>query len=330
MTLKTSLVLAAVVVLPVLAARAQTAPDTASIWTLQEENSAYPRAAPRDHFYTNGIRLGWTSPPGAVPETISGIGAALWGNGEQRIGIDLSQQIYTPLGTQATDPNPSDRPYAGLLLGNLSLLSDTRDTRGILMLSLGILGPSAGGEDVQNGFHDLFNIPDVRGWKHQIQNTPAAELLHDRTWRLTLASFGGLETDALPSLAAGIGDVRDYVQAGVTVRAGQGLDSDFGVPRPRPGLSGGDAYAPTRTLAWYVFAGADGQAVGYDLLLQSSPFRSGPHVQPTWDVGEVQAGAAVMARGLRLTVAYVAQTPEFHHQRGGLHQLASVSLSFRF
>jgi hypothetical protein len=70
--------------------------------------------------------------------------------------------------------------------------------------------------------------------------------------------------------------------------------------------------------------------VGYDLLLQSSPFRSGPHVQPTWDVGEVQAGAAVMARGLRLTVAYVAQTPEFHHQRGGLHQLASVSLSFRF
>ena len=75
-----------------------------------------------------------------------------------------------------------------------------------------------------------------------------------------------------------LGDLRDYLQTGVTFRFGQGLDSDFGVPRVRPGLSGGDAFTPTRPFAWYVFAGADGQAVGYDMLLQSSPFRGGPHV----------------------------------------------------
>lgn len=330
MTWKTGLALAAAACLPAIAARAQQAADTANIWTIQDENSSYSRSKPRDHFYTNGLRVGWVSPQGEVPASLADAGRALWGFGQQRLGFDFSQQIYTPLGTQSLNPDPRDRPYAGLLLGNISLQEDTADTRSVLMLSAGVLGPAAGGEEIQNGFHSLFNIPQVQGWGHQIQNTPALELLHERTWRLKLAAWGGLETDVLPALTAGIGDVRDYVQAGATLRIGQGLDSDFGVPRPRPGLSGGDAFTPTRKLAWYVFAGADGQAVGYDLLLQSKPFRGGRHVTPTWDVAEIQGGFAVMAWGLRLTVAYVAQTQEFRGQFGGIHQFGSASLSVRF
>ena len=215
-------------------------------------------------------------------------------------------------------------------MGNLSLLSDTADSRSVLTLSLGVAGPLAGGGDIQDGFHDLVGKAEVKGWDTQIPNTAAVELLHERTWRLPVAKFGELETDVLPALTLGVGDVRDYAQVGLTFRAGQGLDSDFGVPRPRPGLSGGDAYTPTRPLAWYVFAGVDGQAVAYDLLLQSAPFRSGPHVSPVWDVAEGQVGIAVMAFGLRLTLAYVAQTQEFHGQQCGIHQFASLSLSVRF
>jgi hypothetical protein len=311
-------------------AHAQAPADPASIWTLQDENSALSRVKPRDHFYTNGLRLGWTGPTSMVPEPFVDLGNSLWGVGQQRMSFDLTQQIYTPKDTQAVIPDPHDRPYAGLLTGNLSLISDSADTRSVLTLSLGVVGPLAGGGDIQNGFHDLVGKQDVKGWNSQIPNTPAVELLHERTWRLPIARFGGLEADALPALTVGVGDVRDYVQAGLTFRAGQGLDSDFGVPRPRPGLSGGDAYTPTRRLAWYVFAGVDGQAVGYDLLLQSAPFRSGPHVSPVWDVAEAQAGFAVMAFGMRLTVAYVAQTQEFHGQPCGIHQFGSVSLSVRF
>ena len=102
------------------------------------------------------------------------------------------------------------------------------------------------------------------------------------------------------------------------------------MPRVRPGLSGGDAFTPTRPFAWYVFAGADGQAVAYDMLLQASPFRGGPHVRTVWDVAEMQGGFAVMAYGMRLTFAYVAQTQEFNGQTGGLHQFGSASLSFHF
>jgi lipid A 3-O-deacylase len=321
--------LAALVVLPDVA-MAQPAADPQSIWTLQDENASISAGHPTDRLYVNGLRLGWTSPTGAVPDFLADLGRTLWDSGQQRIGIDLAQQIYTPTGTEATVPNRFDRPYAGVLLGNFSLMSDSEDTRSVLTLSLGVVGPGSGAQQLQNGFHDLIGQSRTNGWDSQIQNTPVVELLHERTWRLPMGTIGNIETDALPSLTIGLGDLRDYLQTGVTFRFGQGLGSDFGVPRFRPGLSGGDAFTPTRPFAWYVFAGADGQAVAYDLLLQSHPFRGGPHVSTVWDVAEMQGGFAVMAYGMRLTFAYVAQTQEFNGQTGGLHQFGSASLSIHF
>jgi lipid A 3-O-deacylase len=323
--------LAALLVLPGVAARAQPAADPLSIWTLQDENASISAGTPTDRFYVNGLRLSWTSPTGAVPDFLADLGHTLWGGGQQRVAIDLAQQIYTPAGTASPVASPFDRPYAGVLLGNFSLMSDGGDdTRSVLTLSLGVVGPASGAEQLQNGFHDLIGQNHANGWGSQIKNTPAVELLHERTWRLPMGTVAGLETDALPSLTIGLGDLRDYLQTGVTFRFGRGLDSDFGVPRVRPGLSGGDAFTPTRPFAWYVFAGADGQAVAYDMLLQSSPFRGGPHVSTVWDVAEMQGGFAVMAYGMRLTFAYVAQTQEFNGQTGGLHQFGSASLSFHF
>jgi lipid A 3-O-deacylase len=327
---KTTAAIAATLLMPVVSANAQPAPDTASIWTLQGENASISAGTPTDRFYTNGLRLGWTSPVGTVPGFLASLGHTLWGDGQQRVAFDLSQQIYTPADTQVVIPDPHDRPYAGLLLGNFSLISDTDDSRSVLALSLGLVGPGAGAEGLQNGFHNLIGQDTNKGWDSQIPNTPAINLLHERTWRLPIGTLGALETDALPSLTVGLGNLRTYLQTGISFRIGQGLGSDFGVPRVRPGLSGGDAYTPTRPFAWYFFGGADGQAVAYDLLLQSNPFRSGPHVSPVWDVGELQTGFAIIAYGMRLTLAYVLQTQEFQGQTGGLHQFGSASISFRF
>jgi len=322
--------LAATLMFPAIAAKSQPAPDTASIWTLQGENSSISAGTPTDRLYVNGLRLGWTSPTTVVPDFLADLGRTLWGSGQQRVAVDLAQQIYTPTDTALVVPNRFDRPYAGVLLGNFSLMSDSDNSRSVLTLSLGVVGPGSGAQNLQNGFHDLIGQNRTNGWGSQIQNIPAIEVLHERTWRLPMGTVAGLETDALPSLTIGLGDLRDYLQTGVTFRFGQGLNSDFGVPRVRPGLSGGDAFVPTRPFAWYVFGGVDGQAVAYDLLLQATPFRGGPHVSTVWDVAEMQGGFAVMAYGMRLTFAYVAQTQEFNGQTGGLHQFGSASISFRF
>lgn len=318
-----------------LTAMAQTpdplAPDPTSVWTLQDENaSAAIGAKLTDRYYVNGLKLGWVSGTDKVPGALENMGRALWGDGQMRISFDLTQQIYTPRDTESGDPPPGDRPFAGVLLGNFGLWSDTPTTRSNVGFSLGILGPAALGEQVQNGFHSLINQRGVNGWGTQLHNEPMFEFYSERTWRLNLGNIGSLETEALPDLTIGLGVLRVYAQPGFVIRIGQGLDADFGPPRLRPGLSGGDVFLHNHPVSWYVFAGGDGQAVAHDVTIEGNTWQSSRGAKREPLVGEAEFGAAIIAWGMRLTYTQVFQSAEIRHQKGGLHQFGSLALSVRF
>jgi lipid A 3-O-deacylase len=308
-------------------AHADPPPDPHRIVTLQVENDA---TAGTDRYYTSGLRLGYTTPTGGLPDGLARLGQALFGAGQQRLALGLSQLLFTPRNTQIAPPDPRDRPYAGLLLGNVALIHDTDRARSVIDLDLGVIGPAALGKQLQNGFHHLIGQGPNRGWGSQFPNQPVAEVLVSRVWRLPIASAGPLEFDALPTLTAGLGTWRVYGLAGGQVRMGQGLASDFGTPLIAPGLNGWDAYNATRPFAWYVFAGIDGQAVGFDETIDGEPFRSTPHVSRIPAIGEFQAGIAVMAFGLRISFTDVVRSREFHGQAGGPFQYGSASVSFKF
>ena len=307
------------------------AADPDSIVTIQVENDAVSTLkGTSDQYYTSGIRVGWTSGADAIAPVAS-IGHGIWGDGTTRVSIDIVQSIFTPRDTQISPPDPQDRPYTGELLATLGLIHDTAGTRDLISLSLGVVGPSALGEEVQNGFHNLIGDTPNRGWHYQVQDQPAVQLLVQRTWRLPLTTLGPIETDLLPSVTASGGDVRDYVQAGGQIRLGQGLASDFGTARIEPGLNGSDAFTNTRPIAWYAFAGVDGQAVGYDVSLDGSSFRNDtPSVHRKWDVGEMQGGLAVMLYGFRVTYTQTWQTQEFKGAKAGLFNFGSLALSAKF
>jgi lipid A 3-O-deacylase len=313
-------------------ARAAPQQDTANIITLQVENDAASTLkGTSDKNYTSGLRLGWTSGTNQVPGFLQGVGRALWGDGVQRISLDISQQIYTPQNTQISPPDPHDRPYAGYLAATGSLIQDSDDWRSILALSVGVIGPAALGREVQNGFHDIIGDTENKGWHYQLPNEPAFEIYSQRTWRIPITSVGPLQIDALPELTLGLGIVRDYVQTGGVFRIGQGLNSDFGAARILPGISGQDAYTPTQPLAWYFFAGADGQAVAHDEFLDGTTFgSSNAHVSKKWYVGEFEAGVGVIWHGVRVTYTQTWQTEEFHGQKGGLFNFGSLAASVRF
>ncbi len=305
--------------------------DPGAIWTVRGENDKFTTLPlGSDKYYTSGLQIGWTSAPGAVPDALSSTANALWGDGTQRIGFSLSQQLYTPVDTSLSNPNPHDRPDAGYLAGTLSLLHDTANARTTLALSGGVIGPAALGRQVQNGFHTLIGVSLNRGWRYQLANEPALELLGERVWRVGLFSLGGLETDLLPSVTVGIGTVRDYVQTGVLLRLGSGLDSDFGPGRIRPGLTGGDAYQETKPLAWYMFGGVDGQAIARDALLDGNLFSQSRYVPKKYLVGEIEAGFGVIWHGVRVTYTQTWQTEEFRGQKGGLFNFGSLAASARF
>ncbi len=308
-------------------ARADPPPDPSRIVTLQVENDTIGGT---DRYYTSGLHLGTTSPTGAVPGPLAELGRALFGAGQQRLSLGLSQVLFTPNDTQIAPPDPRDRPYAGLLLGNIVLIQDTDRARSVLDLDLGVIGPAALGRQIQDGFHGLIGQTPNRGWGSQLPNQPVVEVLADRTWRLPIGALGPLGIDVLPTLTGGLGTWRIYGLAGAQVRLGQGLDADFGAPLIPPGLGGWNAYDATRPFAWYIFAGGDGQAVGYDETIDGEPFRSTAHVSRLPFVGEFQAGIAVMAFGLRLSFTDVLRSHEFRTQQGGLFQYGSAAVSFKF
>ena len=302
--------------------------DPSAIWTLQVENDTLNQT---DRYYTSGLRLGWTSPTDEdVPGAVSRLGRFLFQDGRQRVSIDLAQTFFTPYSTQTNPPDPRDRPYAGVLLLNTALIQDTETSRSVIGASFGLVGPGAGGEEIQNGFHSLLGETTAQGWGYQVHNQPLIQFLAERTWRLPLADVYGVEFDTLPSVTGAAGLYRTYAQAGVQFRVGQGLDSDFGPSRIRPGISGADAYTATRPFVWYLFAGADGQAVGYDVTLNGNLFSTSRHVAPQPWQAEFQAGVALMAWGFRLSFTHVIRTQEFFHQRGGYFNFDLLALSAKF
>ncbi len=306
-------------------------PDQASIVTIDVENDAVSTLkGTSDQYYTSGLRLGWTSGENTI-DPIAAWGQAIWGGGTTRLSLDLTQSLFTPRATQLDPPNPHDRPYAGVLTLTTGLIHDEATTRDLIALSLGVVGPSALGQEVQNGFHSIIGDTPNRGWHAQLGDQPAFEVLGQRIWRFPIADLGVADADILPSAAVGIGDIRDDIQLGTILRVGQGLTSDFGPARITPGLTGTDAYKSAQPVSWYGFAGVDGQAVGYDVTLDGSTFRTKTaHVSRIWDVGAFEAGVAVMAWGVRVGYTQTWQTQQFRGAKSGLFNFGALTLSTKF
>ena len=313
------------------------AQDPNSIWTIQVENDAVSTlTGTSDQYYTSGIRLGWVSPTDTLPAPLAILGHDVWGDGVQRISVTINQSIFTPRDTQAYAPSPHDHPYEGQLLANFGIIQDTDGHRDFAAISLGVIGPSAEGEQVQNGFHNIIGDTPNRGWNSQVPDQAAFNVQVQRTYRLPVVEFalpyaGSIGFDALPSAKLAGGDVRTFGQLGVLFRIGQGLGSDFGPSTTQYGQNGTDAYVATLPFAWYFFGGVDGQAVGYDASLQGDLFRQySPHVSKRWDVGEISAGAAMMFYGLRVSYTQTWQTQQFNGQKGGLFNFGSLAVSAKF
>ena len=306
--------------------------DTRGIWTAQVENDAVStQKGTSDQYYTSGLRIGFTTGENRTGETLGALGRAVWGDGVQRVSIDISQSIFTPKKTQLDPPDPHDHPYSAQLALNLGLITDQAYSRSTLGFTLGVVGHAAGGRLVQNGYHAIVGDTLNRGWGSQLQDEPSVQVNIGRTYRLPVATLGAIEIDALPSGLVNAGTTYDYAQLGFMMRIGQGLQSDYGTPRISPGLSGTDAYKAVRPFTWYFELGADGRAVAHNVFLDGNTFRSnGPHVSKKWDVGELVAGVGVIYHGVRLSYTHTWQTEEFNGQKAGLFNFGSLALSAKF
>lgn len=317
--------------LPAMAQPPLPAPDPRAAFTFNFENDALGDG--RDRWYSNGLRLNWSSAEGRLPPPLAfvdrGLGA-LFGPAQTRWNLGIGQQFFTAGNIRDPFPSPRDRPYAGFLFGEVGLDRRTASTLDRFNFQAGVVGPSSLGRSLQVSFHEAIGDPKPRGWQTQLDDEPVFNFAFERIWRTpSLALPLGLEADALPSVALAAGTVRVHAMAGLRARIGQGLGADFGPARLAPSL--GDAPMPIgRDFGWYLFAGAGGRAVARDIFLDGNTYRDNTRsVDREPVVGDFEAGGAVFWRNVRLSYSYVYRTEEFRAQ-GEAQQFGSVALTVAY
>jgi len=311
---------------------------SAGTYTVQIEND---RIAKTDRHYTTGTRLNWVSDQATD--------SPIWAKDlldymypladlrAGRVGLAFGQNIFTPEDTASRDLIVDDRPYAGWLYGGISAHAETTradsglsiDVLDTVELDIGVVGPLALGEQVQNNFHDLIGVDRSNGWHHQLKNEPAVLFIAERRWRHEPLAFASADWDIIPHAGVSLGNVMTLVKAGATLRVGDGLDVDYGPPHVRPTLSGLAAVSSGTDFAWYAFAGAEGRMVVHNIFLDGNTFADSHSVDRIPIVADMQLGFAVVVRDVRLAFTHVFRSREFEGQRRA-DRYGAVSISARF
>src|SRR5258706_9970717 len=133
-----------------------------------EENDSIVSSS--DQHYTQGLRFAatWSDQEREVLPGIFDLFAssgAPSGDIAREYSIFLGQSIFTPNHIGNPIPNPADRPYAGWLYSGFSLMQEHRFGRSCcnaelenLDLEIGVVGPDSQAEEVQIGWHKIFDF----------------------------------------------------------------------------------------------------------------------------------------------------------------------------
>lgn len=296
---------------------------TRGSFTLVTENDKY--FAGTDRHYTNGFKLLWLGETTlhrshAFLQAVAKYVPTLRGvEAQQRYkaGAALSQEIFTPTDTSATALLPADRPYAGWL--HASLIAQAQEKDGSMLrvveLSLGVVGPSALGEEAQNGWHDVIHVPHAQGWAHQLHDEPALMLSWERRYRLYTWRFETRPVfDVIGRARLTLGNVHTHLAAGFRARLGWNLPPDFGADLIRP-AGGSMANARARAgFSAHAFLSAEGRAVARNIFLDGNTWRSSHSVKKLPAMADLSAGLVVSFPRFQLTYTQDYRTKEFRTQ----------------
>jgi len=292
--------------------------------------------ANHDRFYTNGAAL-WLSHTGEswadpVMDWLP------WGQGRRTVTYSLSQAIFTPEDTEREVPDPTDRPYAGVLTFGLGLHVDRDNRYHGFKLILGVVGPWAGAGEVQREVHRLIHSTIPQGWDSQVHNEPVVNLAyeHRRKYRV-LGRADGWAVEAIPVVGFMAGNLLTQAQVGAQVRLGYKIPDDFGssqlrgmneLPPPRPTRTGSSG-SWLSTLGFYVQGGIAGNLVLQDITLDGNTFKDSPSVDKEWLVPVAGLSLGVGNRRFLAVFTYVFQGDTFKGHASAA-QYGSLRFSYFF
>jgi hypothetical protein len=116
----------------------------------------------------------------------------------------LGHLMFTPHKSTVKDISEHDRPFSSFLYAGFGLTKVFKSQQIIkLQLQLGVIGPAALGEGLQNFIHDIYGFDKPEGWKYQIRNAIGINTSVLYTKRLTVDEDNRNDISLVSSLRAG-------------------------------------------------------------------------------------------------------------------------------
>lgn len=294
-----------------LIASAASAPAT-SAWDFSSENDVYGQWG--DRYYTNGLRLAYVSENQSdSPQAASSL----------RWFAGAAHEMYAPKDRYASNPPLDDRPYAAWLYATGGVAWADENSLDLFTVNLGVVGPSALGEQAQDNWHRVIMVKRLNGWDTQLPDEPGVGAAWLRVWRYRLAGDAtGWGFEVLPRVGLEGGTVRDLARAGFQLRFGHELPADFGEMRMREGMTGATPVLYKRREfefwipdAWYLFLDAGVEARAFDMTLDGSLWHDSRSVDRDVFVGQFSAGLVAHWGAARVALTQIVRTREFRGQR---------------
>ncbi len=291
-----------------------------SVWvvSLTEENDKF---APqnKDRYYTQGLKI-------AI-------------NRGDHTFFSLTQEINTPADT--TNPNPSldDMPYSGALYlgwgyGAILDRGGRRDCMFSVEAKLGVIGPSAGGETIQNKFHDLIGTPQSSGWGTQLPDELLINVDGEFRRRFDLDSSGRGYRDLIARGVLELGTLRTAVVLGGQLRWGVNLDKSWGHSfiRHSNGYDPIDALktpASRPNFSYWAFVDSQVEVIVRNYATDGTNFRESRGVTRSPIVLQCAVGTTFQVYSCSATYFIAARTKEFETQ-DGVHLFGGLKGQFLF
>lgn len=293
-------------------------PRSGWVLSLTEENDKF---APKnkDRYYTQGLKISV--------------------NREDHTFFSVTQEINTPSDTSTPNPSLDDQPYSGALylgwgFGGILDRGGRKDCLYSVEAKLGVIGPSAGGETIQNKFHDLIGTPAAAGWGTQVPDEPLLNVDGEFRRRFDLDPAGKGRRDLIARGVLELGTMRTEALLGAQLRWGSNLDGSWGHSYirhsngfdPIDGLKGSAADKPA---AYWVFADAQLEVVVRNYAVDGTNFRDSRGVTRSPVVLQCALGATFQLSSWSATYFLAMRTKEFETQDGA-HFFGGLKGQFLF
>ena len=258
-----------------------------------------------DRFYTNGVQLSIKRSRDRRGDFARAVTrrACRWLDCEDSVFLtsqtNYGQLMYTPRDITIAEPQPHDRPWAGLLYVEhaYALLSPDQRTLTTLSAQVGVTGPASLSEESQKLFHNILDRPEPRGWHNQIGGSLAVMASAERRTaleRLSVALPGDVQLNTAAYWRVAVGNTMTYAAGGLAIVVGKDLPP---VSPPPPGIGNKlaqGAFGPTTCmLKWLqctAFGGVETRLMGRNIFLDGRLFRDDPKVKRRNFVTDLMVG----------------------------------------